>query len=113
VTDIFWDVAPYNLESVHLRFGGTNCLHVQSRKVRQASNQQAECSIDIRVLFYPEVGGTKFHEASLNLYQATRCHVAEVNSLRSLQYSQKPAKFGDPSSADYLGGQFPRTQGSL
>jgi hypothetical protein len=36
-SDTFWDVTPCSLVYRHQRFGGTDCIHIQNRKVCQAS----------------------------------------------------------------------------
>jgi hypothetical protein len=37
---IFWGVIPCSQIEILRRFGGTHCFHFQSRKLKQASNQQ-------------------------------------------------------------------------
>jgi hypothetical protein len=36
---IFWDITPYSPLKVNRRFGGTDYLHSQGRRISQASNQ--------------------------------------------------------------------------
>jgi hypothetical protein len=45
---IFWDVTPCSLVGIYRRFGGTGCLHIQSRSIGQASKRQVLCLCEIR-----------------------------------------------------------------
>jgi hypothetical protein len=36
---VLYDVTPYSVVYIYRRFGGMYCLHLQDRRVRQASNQ--------------------------------------------------------------------------
>jgi hypothetical protein len=37
---VFWDITPWSPLKVNRRFGGTYCLHLQGRRISEASNQR-------------------------------------------------------------------------
>jgi hypothetical protein len=56
-TTIFWDITPFSPLKVNRRFGGTNRLHLQGRRINRARNQresrwQAEQILLICVIFF-------------------------------------------------------------
>jgi hypothetical protein len=48
---VFWNVMPCIPVQVHLHFRGTNCLHLQGRRISQASNQKEAGGSTYLVLF--------------------------------------------------------------
>jgi hypothetical protein len=72
---------------VHRRFEEASCLHVQGRRVRQASNPiqgtafvmiLADCSLGLR--FNPEDGGCTFLRTSASLRRTARLHIPADNT---------------------------------
>jgi hypothetical protein len=61
-SSIFWDITPYSPLKVNRRFGGTCCLHLQSRRISRGSLQLTTCfhAGFLLVLFDPEDGGFMF-----------------------------------------------------
>jgi hypothetical protein len=63
--DVFWDVGPCR-SCANRRFGGTYCLHLQGRKIRERGTSLSRSAATYshwflaRGLFYPEDGGNTF-----------------------------------------------------
>jgi hypothetical protein len=67
-----FDMMPCSLVGVHSRFGGTNCLHLQVRRVSQARNQQEAafliscCLLDL--LLDPNVWALRQSTGDIHLF---------------------------------------------
>jgi hypothetical protein len=79
---IFWDVTLCNPIEVRRSFGGTYCLHLQSRRVSQTSNQQETGKqllvTSLAYLSTRKMEAVRSSETSDNFYQTTRCHFRNI-----------------------------------
>jgi hypothetical protein len=89
---VLWDVMPCSLV-VYRRFGGTYCLCLHNRKVKQANSKQSTCCL-MGLFLHPEDGGIMFFVKITFFWEVTSCNMAESYE-RFLYFQDRWVRRGD------------------